>query len=53
MKGGKIIIYGSSSKYTGASLSNGEILVTKNTGDFLGSSIQGEKLGMSGGTIIV
>ena len=28
-------------------------MITKNTGDFLGSSIQGEKSGMSGGTIII
>ena len=32
---------------------NGEILITKSTGDFLGSSIQGEKLGMSGGVVII
>ena len=53
MKSGNIIVSGSVEDYAGAEMIGGFLLIKKNAGKFLASSLPGKKMGMNGGEIFI
>ena len=53
MESGTIIVSGSVENYAGAEMKGGFLLIKKNAGKFLASSLPGKKMGMNGGEVFI